>query len=81
VRVADYQANRAASCCPDTYAECQAWHRRVKADAASGAPTTEHGRNLLATARPWPELECSLGECLCGSSLCFNVAGATGEER
>lgn len=60
--------------CPSDSALARTWHDHVRADAASGAPTTEHGRTLLATARPWPEAGLSIGECACGSSLCFRPA-------
>lgn len=56
------------ACCPDDTDEARVHHERVKADAATGAPTTAHGQHLLATLRPWPELG-QLGECACGSSL------------
>lgn len=66
--------------CPDDSDEAAAHHRRVKADAATGAPVTDHGRRLLETSRPWPEEGCRIGECLCGSSLMFGFGshGADG---
>lgn len=63
--------------CPADFAAAQAWHDRVRADAASGAPVTDHGRALLASARPWPDAETTIGECGgCHSSLCFTPAVA-----
>lgn len=60
--------------CPSDFEAAQAWHAQVRADAASGSPVTEHGRALLATARPWPEAGVMVGECGCNSSLCFEPA-------
>lgn len=57
-----------ARCCPTDPVAARAHHTAVKADAATGAPTTAQGRHLLATLRPWPGLG-SIGECGCGSSL------------
>lgn len=57
-----------AARCPTDPTVAGYWHESVKADAATGAPTTDHGRQLLATLRPWPGVG-RLGECLCGSSL------------
>lgn len=48
-------------------------HAAAKRDAASGAPSTPQGVSLLQTARPWPALGGFVGECACGSSLCFSV--------
>jgi hypothetical protein len=57
-----------AACCPSDPIAARAHHDLVRADAASGAPVTEHGRHLASTLRPWPELG-RCGECLCGSTL------------
>lgn len=52
--------------CPDSHDI--AHHERVKADAMSGAPTTEDGKYLLRTRREWPGLGwCA--ECSCRSTL------------
>lgn len=56
------------ACCPSDADAARQHHEAVKADAAGGAPVTEHGRHLLSTLRPWPELG-HCGECLCGSTL------------
>lgn len=48
-------------------------HAAARRDAATGAPTTEQGRSILATARAWPGVG-FVGECTCGSSLCFDLA-------
>lgn len=60
-----------AAHCPDDSEAARLHHSRVRADAATGAPVTAHGQRLLETARPWPEEQCQIGECLCGSSLMF----------
>lgn len=53
--------------CPDSHD--LAHHERVKADAMSGAPTTEDGKHLLRTRREWPGVGW-VGECGgCKSSL------------
>jgi hypothetical protein len=50
-------------------------HAAAKRDAAGGAPITAEGKSLLATARPWPAVGAHVGECTCGSSLIFEIAG------
>lgn len=63
--------------CPTTTREAQAHHERVKADAATGAPQTAHGRRLLETRRDWPGLDgCWCGECLCRSTLLVGFVDA-----
>ncbi len=54
--------------CPADTDDARAHHDRVRADAATGAPVTEHGKHLHRTLRPWPGLG-RIGECLCMSSL------------
>lgn len=61
-----------AAHCPDDSEAARLHHLEVKADAATGAPTTAHGKRLLSSSRPWPSEHCRIGECLCGSSLMFD---------
>lgn len=58
----------AATSCP--VHDWQRHHAAVKADAATGAPVTPHGRHLLETSRPAPRGQ-RCGECLCGSTFLF----------
>jgi hypothetical protein len=65
--------------CPREPAAARAHHAQVKADAAGGAPITAHGRHLLATRRPWPDLGWC-GECLCGSTLLIADEEVAGDD-
>lgn len=68
---------RAAACPPGTD-----WHESIRADAATGRPVTTQGQALLASSRPWTEVDLLIGECSCGSSLCFErpAIAATDDE-
>ena len=59
--------------CPDDPAQCKAWHCRVRDDAMSGEPETDHGKALLQSARWFSAANAMMGECLCGSSLFFTL--------
>lgn len=65
-------ARELAARCPSDPTTASYHHAAAKADAATGAPTTEHGRALLASARPWGDGRV-IGDCLCGSSFIFTV--------
>lgn len=60
---------------PEKHGMCHETHERAKADAATGLPITDQGRALLLSARPWPSLgpRAYVGECMCRSSLVFDL--------
>jgi hypothetical protein len=72
------QLRERAQLCPSDPLEARAHHDRVRADAATGNPVTEHGKHLHSTLRPWPGLG-RMGECLCMSSLVIADATSAGD--
>lgn len=69
-----------ASCCPTDPTKARAHHAAAVTDAASGAPTSAEGRNLVTTARPWGDGRRVLGDCLCGSSFLYKPAAPPAPE-
>jgi hypothetical protein len=67
-----------AALCPTDSAAARSHHDAVRADAATGAPATEHGQHLLRTRREWPGLGWC-GECLCMSTLVVVDVGLESE--
>jgi hypothetical protein len=62
-----------AARCPTDPTTASYHHAAARADAATGAPVTEAGRNLVATARPWGDGRV-IGDCVCGSSFIYRPA-------
>mgnify|MGYP001577193011 CR=1 FL=1 len=60
--------------CPDDPQRAKAWHCAIKDDVLNGHPETDHGKALLASARPFPAAKAYFGECGgCGSTLLFSL--------